>query len=189
MSTPNRTIETVFTRMEQRRERNFLKHRAQTASWLPSFRNQPRRRLLVKLWTTGVIFMFFAAVLIAVGVLSDSAQPWLGLPWMLGTFAIMVVWIMLNITVDMIDSAPVACLDEYERKQVEGLRSFTYRVSLFLGLAGLLLLIFFGVWLMDVRPDWAAEVPYLVGIFATPVFLTITSLPTAVIAWNLTDID
>lgn len=182
------SLQTFTHRAEERREAKYLKRKAQMSGWLPRFRNQRGRRSLVITFLASLLLMLVAGILLALSV-TDVIGPGWGLGWMVMTFVLLISWTMLNITVDAIDSAPISCLDEYERAQIESLRSLVYRCFLYFGLVLLFVLVFLGTYVMSEEPSWGKNVPYFIGIFMMLPFLLLTSLPTLVFAWTLQDDD
>lgn len=81
----------------------------------------------------------------------------------------------------------MADLDPVSAGDVEGLRSLSYQVFAWFGLVFSFVAIFPGSSLAVDRPDWAAGVPYVLGIAFLIGYLAIMSLPTAVIAWTMAD--
>ena len=121
------------------------------------------------------------------GSLTDIFPGWLSLPWPVISLIMIVVWTSLNITVDMVDSAPISLLDEYQQEQILNLRGLTYRCFLHFGLVSFLALVLVGTYVLNAQPDWGYYIPYSFGIFGIIAFLYISSLPTVVYAWNLRD--
>lgn len=178
---------TLLDRWQARRERKFLERREQMAGFFPKWRNRTGRRRLVVAYLTMVFAMLVAGILLAAALLGDGGSGWWGLPWIVFTVLLVGTWMTLVIVTDNLDGAPMSALDEYERERVEGLRSLAYQCFTWFGLVFSLGLVFFGTWLMTERPDWAADVPYLLGLAFLIPFLVILSVPTAVIAWTMPD--
>lgn len=174
-------------RWQDRRERKFLERRKLTAGMLPRLRNRAALRKLVIAYGCVLAAMVVSGIMLAIALLSEGGSAWWGLPWIATTVLLIVTWTTLSIASDDLDGAPPAALDEYERARVEGLRSLAYRCFTWFGLIVSLVLIFFGVWLGDNRPDWAADVPYLFGLAFLIGYLVILSLPTIIIAWTTPD--
>ena len=177
----------LLERRQDRRERKFRERRDQIAGMLPKLRNRAGRRRLVVLYMCSIAALFVAGIMLAVRLLGEDYPAWWGLPWAVCTVLLVGIWMMLFIVTDNIDGAPVSALDEYERERVEGLRSLAYQGFTWFGLVFSLGLLFFGVWLGESRPDWAADVPYLAGLAFLIPFLVLLSVPTAVIAWTMPD--
>lgn len=177
---------TFLERLEARREAKYLKRIEQMSGWLPRWRNQAGRRKLVIAFEACLVLMLLSGIAL-IGALIDMFPSWLGLVWAAVSFIMMFVWTSLNITVDMIDSAPISLLDEYQQDQILSLRGLTYRCYTYFGLAAFLSLIFVGTFVLNENPDWGHYIPYSVGIFGIVAFLFISTLPTVVYAWNLRD--
>ena len=173
-------------KMEARREAKYLKRLEQTSGWLPRWRNQAARRRLVITFEGCLVLMLISGIAL-IGAMSDMLSNAFGGAWSTMTLIMMVVWASLNITVDMIDSAPISLLDEYQQDQILSLRGLTYRCYTYFGLVVFLSLILVGVTVMSDKPDWGHYIPYSFGIFGTVVFLFISTLPTVIYAWNLRD--
>ena len=189
MNTTNPEVRdaTFLDRWQARRERTFLERREMMAGWFPRLRNRTGRRRLVVAYLTMVFAMLVAGLLLAVALLGDGSSAWWGVPWMVFTVLLVGTWTTLVIVTDNLDDAPASALDEYERGRVEGLRSLAYQCFTWFGMVFSLGLVFFGTWLMQSRPEWAADVPYLLGLGFLIPFLVILSVPTAVIAWTMPD--
>ena len=121
------------------------------------------------------------------GSLTDIFPGWLSLLWPVISLIMVVVWTSLNITVDMVDSAPTSLLDEYQQEQILNLRGLTYRCFTYFGLVTFLALVLVGTYVLNAQPDWGHYIPYSFGIFGIIAFLYISTLPTVVYAWNLRD--
>lgn len=177
----------ILARWQERRERKFLARREKMARMFPKLRNRTNRRRLVVAYMCMIAGLLVAGIMLAVALLGEGRSAWWGLPWAVFTFLLVGTWMMLVIVTDSIDGAPASVLDEYERERVEGLRSLAYQGFTWFGLVYSLGLVFFGVWLGENRPEWAADVPYLTGLAFLVPFLVLLSLPTAVIAWTMAD--
>ena len=178
---------TFLDRWQARRERVFLERREMMSGWFPRLRNRASRRRLVVAYLAMVFALLVAGILFAATLLDDGSSAWWGLPWIVFTVLLVGTWTTLVIVTDNLDGAPATVLDEYERSRVEGLRSLAYQCFLWFGLVFSVSLTFFGTWLMRARPEWAADVPYLLGLGFLIPFLVILSLPTAIIAWTMPD--
>ncbi|MDK6717702.1 hypothetical protein QP297_25790, partial [Escherichia coli] len=75
------------------------------------------------------------------GSLTDISPGWPSLLWSATSLIMIFVWTSLNITVDMVDSAPSSLLDEYQQEQILNLRGLTYRCFLYFGLVSFLALV------------------------------------------------
>lgn len=173
-------------RVEARREAKYIKRVKLISSFLRGWRNQASRRKLV------VAFELSGALLLISGIglmasLADAIPSWFGYLWFAATLLMMVLWTCLNITVDMIDSAPLTLLDEYQREQIQNLRALTYLCYTRLGLAFFLALIPVGTYVMNVQPEWGSFIPYGFGIFGIVTYIFVSTLPTVAYAWNLRD--
>ena len=174
-------------RWQARRERKYFERCEQMAGWFPGLRNRSARRRLVVAYLTMIALMLVAGIMLAVALLGDGGSSFWGLPWILFTVLLIGTWTTLVIVTDNLDGAPASALDEYERERVEGLRSLAYQCFTWFGMFFSLGLVFFGTWLGQARPGWAADVPYLLGLGFLIPFLVILSLPTAIIAWTMPD--
>lgn len=175
-----------FEKLEARREAKYTKRVEQMSSWLPKWRNQAARRKLVIAFEVCLVLMLLSGIAL-LGTLTDIFPGWLSLLWPVISLIVIVVWTSLNITVDMVDSAPSSLLDEYQQEQILNLRGLTYRCFLYFGLVSFLALVLVGTYVLNAQPDWGYYIPYSFGIFGIVIFLFISSLPTVVYAWNLRD--
>lgn len=182
------SLHTFTQRAEKRREARYLKRKAQMSGWLPGLRNQRSRRGLVAIFLASLLGLLVSGIFLALSITDVLSGAW-SLGWMIMTFILLISWTTLNITVDAIDGAPMSCLDEYERAQIESLRSLVYRCFIHFGLVLLFVLVFLGTYVMSKEPSWGHYVPYFTGIFMLIPFLALTSLPTLVFAWTLPDDD
>lgn len=177
---------TFLEKLEARREAKYLKRIKQMSGWHARWRNQASRRKLVIAHEAGLLVMLLSGIAL-IGALTGALPGLLAIVWSLATLVMIVVWTSLNITVDMIDSAPISLLDEYQQDQLLNLRGFTYRCFNYFGIVLCVALVFVGTYVMNYEPDWGRYVPYGFGIFGTVVFLFLATLPTVVYAWNLPD--
>ncbi|OFT68567.1 hypothetical protein HMPREF3130_10805 [Corynebacterium sp. HMSC14B06] len=175
-----------FEKLEARREAKYTKRVEQMSSWLPKWRNQAARRKLVIAYEVCVVLMLLSGIAL-LGSLTDMFPGWLSLLWPVVSLILIFVWTSLNITVDMVDSAPISLLDEYQQEQILNLRGLTYRCYTYFGLTVFLALLIVGVPVMNSQADWGHYVPYSFGVVGIVIFLFISTLPTVVYAWNLRD--
>ncbi|MEM0810634.1 MULTISPECIES: hypothetical protein [Corynebacterium] len=175
-----------FEKLEARREAKYTKRVEQMSSWLPKWRNQAARRKLVIAYEVCVVLMLLSGIAL-LGSLTDMFPGWLSLLWPVVSLILIFVWTSLNITVDMVDSAPISLLDEYQQEQILNLWGLTYRCYTYFGLTVFLALLIVGVPVMNSQADWGHYVPYSFGVVGIVIFLFISTLPTVVYAWNLRD--
>ncbi|MFD5869336.1 hypothetical protein ACFWGD_12120 [Corynebacterium sp. NPDC060344] len=196
MNTTNATEETgagtarsstFLERWEARRERKYLERREHTDRMFPKLRNRTARRRLVIAYLAIIAALLVAGIMLGAAVIGDGFSGWWGVPWIALTVIQVLTWTTLVIVTDNLDGAPIAVLDEYERGRVEGLRSLAYQGFTWFGLLFCLGSVFFGVWVGSNEPEWAADVPYLMGLGFLIPFLILLSVPTAVIAWTMPD--
>ncbi len=177
---------TFLEKLEARREAKYVKRVEQMSTWLPRWRNQSARRKLVIALEVCLVLMLISGIAL-LGALTDVFPSWPSLLWPATSLVMIFVWTGLNITVDMVDSAPIALLDEYQQEQILNLRGLTYRCFTYFGLVSFLALVLVGTYVLNAQPDWGHYIPYSFGIFGIVIFLFISTLPTVVYAWNLRD--
>lgn len=175
-----------FEKLEARRDAKYTKRVEQMSGWLTQWRNQASRRKLVIAFEVCLVLMLLSGIAL-LGSLTDTFPGWLSLLWPVISFIMIFVWTSLNITVDMVDSAPISLLDEYQQEQILNLRGLTYRCFTYFGLVAFLALVLVGTYVLNEQPDWGRYIPYSFGIFGIVAFLYISTLPTVVYAWNLRD--
>nr|WP_120492141.1 hypothetical protein [Corynebacterium lactis] len=183
---PTTDRQTFLEKIEARREAKYLKRVEQMSGWLPGWRNQSGRRKLVVAFLASLVLLLLSGIAL-IFALADILPYWVTLAWSAVSLLMIAVWTCLNITVDMIDSAPLSLLDEYQQDQILGLRALTYRCYTYFGLVFFVSLIFVGTYVMTEKPSWGSYIPYGFGIFGIVAFLFISTLPTVVYAWNLRD--
>ena len=182
------SLRTYLERSDSRRGARYLRRRELLSAKFPRLRNQRARRGLIVAILLTLSFMILAGIALALTLVGSLPAPW-SLAWLFGSGVLVVLWTLLSISVDAIDSAPLSVLDEYQRAQIESLRSFVYRCFLFLGLILLVVLLFLGSYIQAQQPSWSYQVPYFTGVVMFFPFMLLTMLPTMVIAWNQPDED
>lgn len=181
-----RTSHSLFERLEARRESKYLRRVNRSSTYLRGWRNQRARRRLVVTLEIGMALLLLSGFAL-IASFTESVPGWFGVFWPVVTLMLMLAWSLLNITVDMIDSAPDALLDEYQREQLFALRALTYRCYNIFGIVFFLALILVGTNVLIVQAEWGFYAPYTFGIIGMVGLLFISTLPTVVYAWNLKD--
>lgn len=169
----------LIDRYQQYRTRRFLANESQTSSWLPGWRTQKRRRILV-----GALLAIFVAML-AVGVTCHFGVEWAPLLWLPVCLVFMPVWVALRVASGRQDDAPEAVLDEFEIDQRNGARSIGFAVMQSLGLIAAIYLIFGAV----ITNGDNGDMVYAGGIFTLMAVLIGGCTPAMILAWTRPDPD
>lgn len=156
----------------------YRKQQAQMQHMLPSWRNQSRRRTLVRLHLLIGVCAAASAFLVLI-------SPMYSLVFAALMLAISATWTMIRITIDSEDQAPAAALDEYQFERMEGYRAFSSKLLTFSGTL-------FAMYLI-MRSMFGEGIGHaetlIVGWFLLLATLLSGSYPALALAWNKTDED
>lgn len=178
MSNPTTQPEkNLLDRYQDYRIRRFLKSERTYAQWLPSWRPQRRRRMLVV--GLAVTFAFMAVV----GVVCAFGVPWAPLLWLPALALYFPMWIVLQIVSGRRGDAPEGALDEYEIAQRNNARSIGLTATQYLMLLPIFYLIFGAV----ITKGTDTAMAYAGGLMATTVLTFGGCLPAMILGWTRTD--
>ncbi|MGE2833764.1 hypothetical protein [Mycobacterium sp. SMC-4] len=169
----------IIDRYQQRRTERFLKSEQAYANWLPSWRTQRRRRILV----VGIALSF--AVMAVVSVVCAFGYREAALIWLPATIVFFPLWLMLQIVSGRQGDAPLATLDEFELAQRNNARSIGLTVTQNLMLLPIFYLIF-GAVITDFDDG---NIAYAGGLMAITVLLIGGCLPAMILGWTRPDPD
>lgn len=169
---------TLVDRYEEYRTRRFLRHEAQTSTWLPRWRTRSRRRALVV--TLAVVFAGMFATAIGTYFSDLVAIGWIAL-----LVLFLPVWTSLQIVSSRQSDAPRYALDEREITERNGARSIGLTVLQWL----MLLPIFALTWGATVDGIDHRALAYAGGGTALATLLFGGCLPAMILAWTTPDLD
>ncbi|MEZ0341996.1 hypothetical protein ACAG25_18670 [Mycobacterium sp. pV006] len=174
---PNAT--SIVDRYQQRRAERFLKYEQAYANWLPTWRTQRRRRMLV----VGLALTF--AVMAGVSIVCAFGLRELALIWVPATVVFFVLWLMLQIVSGRQGDAPLVTLDEFELAQRNNARSIGLTVT-----QNLMLLPIFYLIIGSVLTDFGdGNIAYAGGLMTITVLLIGGCLPAMILGWTRPDPD
>ncbi|QNG17713.1 hypothetical protein G4H71_05830 [Rhodococcus triatomae] len=113
----------LLGRYQQHRTRQFLKQEDQFRTWLPGWRTQARRRVLVVVLAATFAFVF------AVGVVCLFDMIVGPLLWLVAVAIFLPTWTILQIVSGRQSDAPRDALDEWEIQQRNSARSIGLTVT------------------------------------------------------------
>lgn len=184
MRTTTRESERMAEYWRYRRER-FTRRRRLAEAHGPLHPLRVRRRLVAG-YLAALAAMHLVAIPLCAAVLRADDPAWgrWGVAWAVLVLVAMALWQLVVYAAGTLDGAPRECLDEYELSRLDRLRSRAYRVGVwfFMLFSGGALAL--GAWLALTRPDWAAGVPYLLGVIALLGGLSILAIPSVTLAWT-----
>lgn len=161
------------------RTRRFLRNEERYQHWLPRWRTQRRRRLLV------AALAAVLATMAVVGVVSIGDMDRGALLWLAACAAFLVTWTTLQIVSGRQGDAPRDALDEWELQQRDSARSIgltvtqvlTFLPAAFLMLAGLR------------EPGDPAALLYSSGLLVLTTLMAGACTPAMILAWTRPDPD
>lgn len=166
----------VLERYQAYRAERFLHRENQYRNWLPNWRTQRRRRILVVGLAVAFTFM------IAVGVVSHfdmTVGPLLWTPAMLAFFPF---WTILQIVSGRRGDAPRDVLDEWELQRRDSARSIGLTVTQTITLIPIFYLIIAG----SVGAE-SANYPYAGGLLILTTILIGGCTPAMILGWTTPD--
>ena len=169
----------LIDRYQTYRARRFLRHEQTYANWLPGWRTQRRRRMLVAGLATTFTIMAVVSLLCAFGI------RWAPLLWLPACLVFFPLWLMLQIVSGRQGDAPLATLDEFELAQRNSARSIGLTVTQNLMLLPIGYLIFGAVLTGGTDVDMA----YAGGLMALTVLLIGGCTPAMILGWTRPDPD
>ncbi|MGB7364962.1 MAG: hypothetical protein WA931_18205 [Rhodococcus sp. (in: high G+C Gram-positive bacteria)] len=128
--------ENVLDRYQTYRIRRYLKHQAQYADSLPSWRSQSRRRTLVVVLTVSLVYLAAASVFTIVG------PDWAPITWVPGALVMIGTWSMIQRVVGRKNDAPADALDEWDLERRNNARSIGFTVTQALVMTAAFVLVF-----------------------------------------------
>lgn len=157
------------------RTRRFLKNEAQLRNWLPAWRTQRRRRVLVLTLCAVFACMLAAAAICLVNMLG-------ALLWLPVTVVFLLTWTTLQVISHRQSDAPRDALDERELRQRDSARSIGLTVTQFLVAIPTFVLLIAG------SSDGAFTFPaYPAALFILTALMIGGCAPAMILAWNHTD--
>lgn len=171
--------QTLIDRYQAYRTRRFLKQERAYAHWLPGWRTQSRRRMLVVGLAVTFVFMF------AIGVMCAFGIQWAPLLWLGACALFFPMWSTLQIVSSRQGDAPEAALDEYEVQQRNSARSIGLTITQYLMLLPIGYLIIGSVNFDGVD----ADIAYAGGLMALSVLLIGGCAPAMILGWARPDPD
>lgn len=174
--TPSGTPD-ILTRYQAYRTRRFLENDAKTRHWLPAWRTQHRRRILVV--ATGIVLSTF--YIVSIGSLFSK---WFALGWVLAAMAFLPVWTALQTVSGRHSDAPVGALDEWEIQQRNEARSIGLTITQTLVLAAAIASI-----VLSTTTDEMPMLAYAGGGWTLAALMTGICSPAMILAWITPDLD
>ena len=168
---------TMIDRYQAYRTRRFLERETTYARWLPGWRRQRRRRLLVSILVAAITAMFAVSVLCAFGV---RLAPLL---WIPACLVYLPAWFALHIASGRQGDAPLGALDEYELAQRNDARSIGLTVTQYLMFVPIGYLIVGST----ITGGTDENMAYAGGLMATTVLIVGACVPTMILGWNRPD--
>ncbi|OZC66993.1 hypothetical protein CH276_07265 [Rhodococcus sp. 06-470-2] len=172
MTTPGSDI---LTRYQAYRTRRFLENDAKTRHWLPKWRTQRRRQILV----VAVAVLLLAFFVVSIGSLFSE---WFALGWIPAALLFIPIWTALQIVSGRHGDAPVGALDEWEVQQRNEARSIGLTVTQTLVMAAAFASIFLSVSFEDM-----SRLAYAGGGWTLAALMTGICSPAMILAWITPD--
>lgn len=170
----------LLERYQDFRTRRFLRHEEQYRHWLPRWRTQRRRRILV----VGLAVILLTMAVVGVVCLNDmETGPLLWLP-VCGAF--LVTWTVLQIVSGRQGDAPRDALDEWEVQQRDSARSIGLTVTQTLTFVPAMFLIVAGALDLDID---RTNLVYSAGLFVLTALIVGACAPAMILAWTRPDPD
>lgn len=167
---------TLLERYQGFRTRRFLQNEARYRTWMPGWRTQRRRRLLVVLLALTFVFM------VAVGVVCHFDMVVGPLLWLPACLFFFPLWTTLQIVSGRRGDAPRDALDEWEIQQRNSARSIGLTVTQLLTLVPGLYLIFVGA-----QDGDHSNVPYAAGLLVVTALMVGGCTPAMILGWTQPD--
>lgn len=167
---------TILERFQACRTRQFLRHESRYRNWLPRWRTQHRRRILIVALCCTFAFMLLVGVICHFNMMIG---PLLWLPACVSFFSL---WTALQIVSGRQGDAPGDVLDEWEIQQRNSARSIGLTVTQILVFIPATYLIVLGSWGFD-----ATNVPYSAGIVVLTTLLIGGCTPAIILGWTRPD--
>ncbi|MCX6493856.1 MAG: hypothetical protein NTX68_23190 [Rhodococcus sp.] len=172
MTTPGSDI---LTRYQAYRTRRFLENDARTRHWLPAWRTQHRRRILV----VAVAVLLFTFFVVSIGSLFSK---WFAIGWIPAALVFIPVWTVLQTVSGRHGDAPVGALDEWEVQQRNEARSIGLTVTQTLVMAAAFASIF-----LSTANDEMPRLAYAGGGWTLAALMTGICSPAMILAWITPD--
>ncbi|RVW06396.1 hypothetical protein [Rhodococcus spongiicola] len=169
----------LLERYQDFRRRRFLRRAERYRHWLPRWRTQKRRRVLV------VTNAAMLAGLAAVGVVSLTNILVLPLLWVPASLVFLAIWAVLQIVSGRQGDAPRDALDEWEIQQRDSARSIGLTVTQLLTFLPATFLLYAGGDLDIDRPNLA----FSAGVLVMTALVVGACVPTMILAWTRPDPD
>ena len=169
-----------ITRYQDYRTRRFLANEERWSTWLPKWRTQSRRRMLVV--ALGIVYVF----MLVVGVLCHFDVPRAPLLWLPACLLFFPLWIAVQVVSGRRGDAPASTLDEWEIEQRNDARSIGFTVTQNLVLAAACYTVFTAV---VAGSDGNFAWHYASGLFTLVALLVGGSTPAMILAWTRPDTD
>lgn len=166
----------LLDRYQQFRTRRFLRHEEHFRKWLPGWRTQARRRLLV-----GALTIMFAFML-AVGLVCLFSMTIGPLLWLPAVIVFLPLWTVLQIVSGRQGDAPRDALDEWEIAQRNNARSIGLTVTQSAVLLAAVFLVVAGS-----TGNSSDATTYAGGIWVLTTLLIGGCTPTMILAWSRPD--
>ncbi|WP_430331154.1 hypothetical protein [Rhodococcus sp. ACT016] len=170
----------LLERYQDFRTRRFLHHEELYRHWLPGWRTQRRRRILV------VALVVILVCMVAVGAVCLTNMRIGPLLWLPVCAAFLVTWTSLQIVSGRQCDAPRDALDEWEVQQRDSARSIGLTVTQTLTFVPAVFLILAAALELDIdRPNLV----YSGGLFVLTTLVIGACVPAMVLAWTRPDPD
>ncbi|MCZ4561288.1 hypothetical protein O4160_10640 [Rhodococcus sp. IEGM 1401] len=165
----------ILTRYQAYRTRRFLENDAKTRHWLPAWRTQHRRRILVVALSV-VLFSFFVISITSLFV------EWAAIAWIPAVLLFLPIWTALQTVSGRHGDAPVGALDEWEVQQRNEARSIGLTITQTLVMAAAFASIF-----LSTANDEMPRLAYAGGGWTLAALLAGICSPAMILAWITPD--
>ncbi|NLE81560.1 MAG: hypothetical protein GX610_18655 [Rhodococcus sp.] len=166
----------VLERYQEYRAERFLHRENQYRNWLPNWRTQRRRRILVVALAASFTFM------LAVGVVSHFSMTVGPMLWLPAIFICLPIWTILQIVSGRRGDAPRDVLDEWELQQRDSARSIGLTITQTITLVPIFYLLLAGSFGAE-----APNYPYAGGLLVLTTILIGGCTPAMILAWTTPD--